>query len=167
MMRKEGLAVFALSYIFWLLVTPVVEIWYMLSGAVVCALIAWMFSAYSFEEISSSILDPRRWIYFVRYILILGWGILLAGISLARIILKPNIEIRPGVVVVPTSLEKRWERTLLANSITLTPGTFFLDMNEEEGLLYVHWISMKSESLERIREMITERYERIIAKVFE
>ena len=40
-------------------------------------------------------------------------------------------------------------------------------MNEEEGLLYVHWISMKSESLERIREMITERYERIIAKVFE
>ncbi len=167
MMRKEGLAVFALSYLFWLLVTPVLETWYLLSGVLVCTSVAWAFSTYSFEEISLSILDPRKWIYFVRYILILGWGILLAGISLAKIILKPNIEIHPGVVVIPTSLEKRWERTLLANSITLTPGTFFLDMDEDEGLLYIHWISMKSERLEKIREMITERYERIIGKVFE
>jgi multicomponent Na+:H+ antiporter subunit E len=49
-------------------------------------------------------------------------------------------EIRPGIVKVPSHQEGDGALTLLANSITLTPGTLTVDVDEESRSLYVHWI---------------------------
>jgi len=150
----------------WFLLIPELSRDYVLSGFVVSGAISWALSKYVFEGITRKILDPRRWLYFVVYLLVLLRGVFMAGLLLIPIIVKRK-EIHPGVVAIPTRLRKRWELTLLANSITLTPGTFFLDLDEEEGMLYVHWISIKSESAEDIRRLITDQYERILSKVFE
>lgn len=50
-------------------------------------------------------------------------------------------KIRPGIVKISPGLTRDESRTLLANSITLTPGTFTLEI-DDEGNLYVHWINV-------------------------
>jgi multicomponent Na+:H+ antiporter subunit E len=163
---KRFLAVLFLSFFVWTLLIPEISPDYLIIGLIASGVIAWALSKYAFEGMDSRVLDPRRWLYMLVYLGVLVEGIFMAGLLLIPIILKRK-EIRPGVVAIPTHLKKGWELTLLANSITLTPGTFFLDMDEEKRMLYVHWISIRSESAEEIRKLITERYERILSKVFE
>ena len=159
-------SIFILAFIVWVVLIPEMSLDYIVSGLLISGAVAWMLSRYALEGMNRKVLDPRRWLYFLVYLWVLIRGIFMAGLLLIPIILKMN-EIRPGVVAIPTRLKRRWELTLLANSITLTPGTFFLDMDEEKGMLYVHWVSIESESADEIRKIITERYERILIKVFE
>jgi multicomponent Na+:H+ antiporter subunit E len=159
--------IFAWTLAVWVLLRPILTVEYLALGVLCAAGIAWFLKGYAFEGAPRAVLDPRRWIYFMIYLAVLVRGILLAGILLVPIILSREINIRPGVVAIPTRLKKRWELTLLANSITLTPGTFFLDMSEEEGVMYVHWISIRSDRVDEMRRMITESYERMLSKVFE
>lgn len=166
-MKKRFIVLFVLSYLAWILLMPLFSIEYLLAGIAVSAIVGRIFGQYSFEGVSRDCLDPRRWIYFLIYLVELVKGVLLAGIMLARTILRKDMSIQPGVVAIPTRLRKRWELTLLANSITLTPGTFFLDMDEDKHVMYIHWISIRSESVDEMKRMISERYERIISKVFE
>jgi multicomponent Na+:H+ antiporter subunit E len=163
---RRFLVVLFLSFVVWVLLIPNISTGYLVIGLIASGIIALALSRYAFEGMDSRVLDPRRWLYMLAYLWVLVKGIFMAGLLLIPIILKKK-EIRPGVVAIPTQLKKGWELTLLANSITLTPGTFFLDMDEEKGMLYVHWISIESESAEEIRKLITERYERILSKVFE
>ncbi|MGA1821049.1 MAG: Na+/H+ antiporter subunit E [Thermoplasmatota archaeon] len=51
--------------------------------------------------------------------------------------------IRPGIVKISPNLKTNLGRTILANSITLTPGTLTVDVDERKGDLYVHWINVK------------------------
>jgi multicomponent Na+:H+ antiporter subunit E len=78
----------------------------------------------------------------------LGSGIRLAGIffaelvkgslRIARDVLSPKPKVRPGIVALPLDAETDLEITLLANLISLTPGTLSLDVSEDRTLLFVH-----------------------------
>jgi multicomponent Na+:H+ antiporter subunit E len=52
-------------------------------------------------------------------------------------------KLRPGIVKLTPGLTTDLGMTLLANSITLTPGTLTVDVDDEDGALYVHWIHVK------------------------
>ena len=68
--------------------------------------------------------------------------LILAGFSVFKLILVPA-KIRPGVVAVPLDIKSDAEITLLANLITLTPGTLTLDVSTDKKVIYVHAIQMK------------------------
>lgn len=61
-----------------------------------------------------------------------------ANLDLARRVLSPRLPIRPAVVEVETALESDLGKLLLANSITLTPGTLSVDVKDHH--IVVHWI---------------------------
>ena len=50
--------------------------------------------------------------------------------------------INPGIVKMPTGLKTDLGITLLADSITLTPGTLSVDIDEKNNDLYIHWINV-------------------------
>ena len=58
--------------------------------------------------------------------------------------------IKPGIVKISPKLKTDAGLTMLANSITLTPGTLSVDVDEETNDLYVHWINVKKEALEKM-----------------
>ena len=58
-------------------------------------------------------------------------------------------KINPGIVRISPDLKTDIGITLLANSITLTPGTLSVDIDEESNDLYIHWINVKEESLKK------------------
>jgi multicomponent Na+:H+ antiporter subunit E len=63
------------------------------------------------------------------------WG---SNLRVAFDILRPRPRVNPAIIAVPLELQKNWSVTLMANLITLTPGTLSLDLSEDGRVLYVH-----------------------------
>jgi multicomponent Na+:H+ antiporter subunit E len=72
--------------------------------------------------------------------------------------------IKPGIVVIKTGLKQDIGKMILANSITLTPGTFTLDILGDT--LLIHWINVQSKETEEATKMIGERFEKYLRVIF-
>lgn len=86
-------------------------------------------------------LSPKRWGLFVCYFF--GpflWALIRANIDVALRIVTGRV--KPGIVKVSSGLKSGLGQTVLADSITLTPGTMTVDIDPENGDLYVHWINV-------------------------
>jgi multicomponent Na+:H+ antiporter subunit E len=71
-----------------------------------------------------------------------GRELLLANVQVIRDILRPKLDIKPGIFALPTDLKSDWEITLLSLLITLTPGTLVMDISDDNKILYIHAINM-------------------------
>ena len=70
------------------------------------------------------------------------WKVLLSGIDMAGLALKPSIDFWPGIVRVEGKLNTLTGTALFSNLLTLTPGTMTIDYDETDDALYVHWIDL-------------------------
>ncbi len=87
-------------------------------------------------------LNPVRWAYFIAYV----FGPFFLAMAKANLDVAYRVitgRIRPGIVKIDPGLRTSFGLTFLANSITLTPGTLSVDVDEERNYLYVHWIRVK------------------------
>jgi multicomponent Na+:H+ antiporter subunit E len=101
-----------------------------------------------FARGSLRMLNPKRWLLFLVYVI--GpflWGLARANVDVAYRVITGRIN--PGIVRISPGLKTDLGITMLANSITLTPGTLSVDIDEESNDLYVHWIRVKEEALEK------------------
>ena len=80
-------------------------------------------------------------------------------------VLHPMMPIKPGIVKIKTNLKTDIAKTFLANSITMTPGTLSVDI--KDGHLYIHWINVRSQDLNKATELIASRFEKILKNIFE
>jgi multicomponent Na+:H+ antiporter subunit E len=67
-------------------------------------------------------------------------------------------------VKVRTKLKSGIGRTILANSITLTPGTMTVEIRDE--FLYIHWIDIKTDDIDTATEAIVSKFERHLEVIF-
>jgi len=94
-------------------------------------------------------LNPKRWFLFLVYVVgPFFWGMTKANIDVAYRVITGRIN--PGIVKISPKLKTDLGITMLANSITLTPGTLSVDIDEKTNDLYVHWINVKKEALEKM-----------------
>lgn len=70
------------------------------------------------------------------------WQLVLANLRVTYYVLAPLDRMRPGIIAVPLDIQSDLEITMLANVITLTPGTLSLDASTDRKTLYVHAISV-------------------------
>lgn len=83
--------------------------------------------------------------YFVKvrqvvgFLLFFLWELVLANLRMAWHVLRPG-HMRPGVIAIPLDARSDAEITMLANLISLTPGTLSLDVSTDRRFLYVHAI---------------------------
>jgi multicomponent Na+:H+ antiporter subunit E len=88
----------------------------------------------------------------------------LSAWTVARTVLRPRMEIRPGIFAFPLTVERDLEITLLANLITLTPGTLSVDVSEDRRTLYVH--ALDCSDPEATKRAIASGFERKIMEAF-
>ncbi|WP_455272280.1 Na+/H+ antiporter subunit E [Rhizobium herbae] len=88
----------------------------------------------------------------------------LSAFKVAIIVLRPNMRLRPGIFAFPLTLTRDFEITLLANLITLTPGTLSVDVSEDRKVLYVHALDCHDPAAER--RAISNGFERRIREAF-
>ncbi|WP_168198376.1 Na+/H+ antiporter subunit E [Crassaminicella thermophila] len=106
------------------------------------------------------LLTPKKIYYLITYFFILIKEIVIANFQVARIVLSPNMEISPQIINFDTKLQSDFYRTILANSITLTPGTLTVLM--EENRLVVHCLKK-----DYIEDVLNSKFEKILLKVEE
>jgi len=93
------------------------------------------------------------------------WELILANLRVAHDVLTPKFYMRPGVIAIPLDARSDAEITLLANLITLTPGTLSLDVSTDRSTLYIHIMYIDGDDLDAARRKIKDGFERRILKV--
>lgn len=91
------------------------------------------------------------------------WKIFESNVVVAYDILTPTHLMKPGVVAIPLAARTDLEITLLANLITMTPGTLSLDISTDRKTLYVH--AMYIEDPEKLRREIKHDLERRVLEI--
>jgi multicomponent Na+:H+ antiporter subunit E len=104
---------------------------------------------------------PRVIVFFFFYL----WQLILSNLRVAYDVVTPTHYMRPGVIAVPLEAETDAEITLLANLITLTPGTLSLDLSADRRVLYVHVMYIDHDDLEAARRAIKDGLERRVLQV--
>ncbi len=125
------------SMVLWLLLTGSLDTQELVAGAVVAVLVTVLFAARFtiFTGFRFSLLAP---VHILGYLLSFLVALVQANFDLARRVLAPSLPIRPELVEVTTSLKSPLGRMMLANTITLTPGTLTVDVIGDR--LLVHWV---------------------------
>ena len=158
------ITLFILSLIFWLLLTFKLTVPNIIVGSV-ASLICSLFFRRIFVTNVYKLLQPKRYFWFVVYLFIFVWECIKANLDVAYRVLHPAMPIRPGIVKVKTTLKSDLAKMLLANSITMTPGTISVDIIDD--WLYIHWIYIRSENPEVYTKIITGAFEKYIKRIIE
>lgn len=111
---------------------------------------------------------PRgmRALPMLKYCLLVVWDIVVANMQVAWIILtKSNARMQPNWVVIPLDVKSPEAITLLAGTITLTPGTVSADLSNEGHSLLVH--ALDAPDPDAVRDEIKNRYERRLLEIFQ
>ena len=159
----KQIACVLLVMVLWLALTWPADSEDVVAGLLFSLLISLLVSAIYPEHLGAA-LNPRRWLWFALYVPYFLYYCLKANFDVAYRVLHPDRPIRPGFVRVRTALESEVAKTLLANSITLTPGTLVVDLVGQD--LYVHWINVQGAGVEERTRTIARKFERILGEVF-
>jgi multicomponent K+:H+ antiporter subunit E len=108
----------------------------------------------------------RRPFGLAAYALLVMWDVIVANFQVARIVLfMPRDKIRSNWVTVPLDLTSPEAISLLAGTITMTPGTLTSDMSACGRALLIH--SLHAPDPDAVRDEIKSRYESRLKRIFE
>ncbi|MGK9050227.1 Na+/H+ antiporter subunit E [Xaviernesmea oryzae] len=88
----------------------------------------------------------------------------LSAWKVAVLVMRPRMDLKPGIFAFPLTVDRDFEITLLANLITLTPGTLSVDVSEDRKTLFVHAIDCSD--IEATKRDIANGFERKIMEAF-
>jgi len=160
---KSSGYVFAVSLLAWLGLTSSLHPQEVLVGVGISLTLAlWLGEQYS--RLGLPPLGLKRLVFLVAYLVVLAFEILRANLDVAYRVIHPAMPIRPGIVVIKTQLTSDIGKLILANSITLTPGTFTLDVVADR--LLIHWINVRTEDTDEASRLIGGRFERYLRVIF-
>lgn len=91
------------------------------------------------------------------------WELVRANMKVAHDVLTRRHHMKPGVVAIPLDLETDAEIVLLANLVTLTPGTLSLDVSDDRRFLYMH--AMYIDDVDAFRASIKQGFERRVMEL--
>ncbi|MDD5831960.1 MAG: Na+/H+ antiporter subunit E [Clostridiales bacterium] len=178
---KAVISTFIIGFIFWILITgqavsilngkASAEI--LAAGALVCLAAACFSARFFIHERAFHLFDPRRLGAFLVYCLIIfPVELIRANVDMAFRALSPKLRIDPGIVKIPVGLSSEYGQAMLADSITLTPGTITMDVAEDteddnKTYFYIHWIDASAEDPQAAGEAIKGGMEKYIRRIWE
>jgi len=74
----------------------------------------------------------------IKLAIMFTYQLIVANFEVLAIVLKPKLDMKPGIFKYDTALKKDWEITLLSILISLTPGTLVMDVSDDNESLYIH-----------------------------
>ncbi len=150
-------------FIFWVLINNNFETSTLLIGAGLSLFLSLVFcrSCNVFGDVK---LTPAALLYTFVYLFIFLIELIKSNLDVARRVVSPSLPIKPGIVEVKTSLKSPMARMILANSITLTPGTLTVDVKGDH--LFIHWIEVKTADQQQATKEIVQKFEKYLTKIY-
>jgi len=159
---KHSVLLFLILMLLWVLLTPrdMQELW---AGLAVSALVV-LFTLGMEPVLGDIRWTPKALVFSLAYLGVFLKELIISNLDVARRVVDPKLPIKPGIVKVKTRLNSKIAKTILANSITLTPGTLTVDV--QDNYLFIHWIEIKHEDLEGATEDIVRKFEKYLEVIF-
>lgn len=147
----------------WFALVSTAQVQESVAGIVIClGLAAFLYAGWL--QLGLPPLSAKRIVFFLIYLVVPFWEIVKANFDVAFRVVHPKMPIRPGIVIIETGLKSDIAKMILANSITLTPGTFTVDVAGDK--LLIHWMNVRAEDLQEASRRIGERFERYLRVIF-
>jgi len=157
---QHYLVVYLSLCLLWLLLAEKID-WAEIVVGALAALVVTIASAPYIGLFAGLRITPAAPWHLIRYLGYFFIALIGANLQMARLVLSPSLPIRPAMVEVKTGLRSPLGRMLLANSITLTPGTLSVDIDGDRIL--VHWVDCPpGTDLEAATQRIADGFERHI-----
>lgn len=163
------ISTFCLCFVFWLLLTWSFTAQEMIAGAVVSLAAALFSSGFFIHDKAFRLLKPASLGALIVYVFTFLRELVKANVDVAKRVFGGCKDINPGIVKVPVELEGDYAQAMLANSITLTPGTITMDIAEQDGKTwyYIHWIDVSETDREKAGELIKGSLEKGIRRIWQ
>ncbi len=146
-------------FIIWVALTMSFSNQELITGFVVSFTIAILYVK-NYEKVHEFRFRP---IIYIRYLIIFIKNLILSNIDVAKRVIDPKLPINPGIVAIKTNLKEDYKKLILANSITLTPGTITMDVQEDT--LFIHWIDVTTTNIQEASQEIAGDFEKILIKL--
>ena len=147
----------------WLLLTLPFSIEELLTGSIASFLIV-ILTARSLPASTSGSITIKTFIFAIPFLFIFILELIKSNLDVAFRVLHPKLPINPGIVKVKTGLTSPLGRIILANAITLTPGT--LTVETDNDTFYIHWINISSTDSEAATKSIVAKFEKYLGVMF-
>ncbi|ESU31218.1 cation:proton antiporter [Bacillus sp. 17376] len=118
---------------------------------------------YIFRRFFTSRFYLLRVVAVLNLIYIFTLELILSNIAVIKAVLRPKLNIKPGIFAFPTELTEDWEITMLSILVTLTPGTLVVDVSSDNKVLYIHAMDMNN--AEEAIQSIKNTFEKAIMEV--
>jgi len=160
---REFAVMFATLLLFWAMLMDSLSSDVLIVGVVASLAIAFMYPAglSFFTEFRAT---PAAFVAGFQYYGLFLKELVKSNFTIARIVITPSLPINPGIVKVRTKLKSRMGRLMLANSITLTPGT--LTVKIEGEWLYIHCVNVESADIEVATAAIAAGFEKYLEVIY-
>lgn len=162
---KDRIILFLILEFFWIMWNNSLDIRIWLYGLIIVIPVVLLFSKQT-RIFEGANLTPSGVFYSLQYVGVFVVALVKSNIDVIFRVLHPRLPVRPGIVRIETRLKSPMARMILANSITLTPGTFVVDIKDQ--IIYVHWIDVCCEGdPQKLTQDISSRFENILMKIYE
>ncbi|MFT5716530.1 MAG: multicomponent K+:H+ antiporter subunit E [Oleiphilaceae bacterium] len=145
-------------------------VWLLLNNTVAPGhLVLAAFLAIAIPLLISGMQDPQPRIHkplvAIRYVLRVVGDIIVANFEVALLVIGSSKKLNPAFVAVPIEIQHELPITILASTVSLTPGTVSAEISEDKQWLYVHVLNLINK--DELIASIKLRYERPLMEIFE
>ncbi len=114
------------------------------------------------EQLGSQAYFLKGW-RILKLFFVFLYEIVLSAVRVARLVMSPSMNVKPALFAYELTVTEDWQITLLANLITLTPGTLSVDVSKDREILYIHVVN--TDDLEAEKQAIRDGFERQILEI--
>lgn len=157
--KRHFVGVFLVSFFTWLVLIGNFNPSELLWGTAVSLIIARFTYRFLLFDFWGWMASPNRWLELLKLLVEFNRQIIVQNVTLAMRVFRPGMSIRPGIVAVPTRLHSEVQLTLLGSLMSLTPDTVTMDIDQERGIIYVHWIDVQTTDPQEARKLISQSLE--------
>ncbi len=143
---------FILLFLVWLGLTNSLALQELIVGAMVAFIVARLFTQNKEFDLKHIIIK------YIKFMPLFFKNLIRSNIEVAKIVLNPKLPINTGIVKLKTTLKSDYDKLLLANAITLTPGTITLELEGDD--LYIHVLDIRSQEREVLQKEIVDGLEK-------
>ena len=143
----------------WLMLNNTISVGHIVLGSILSILIPLHTSRFWPEKVCIG-----KWSTVFKLSMVVGYDIIISNIFVAKLILGKNSDLEPGFLEIPLDIKHPLGISVLASTISLTPGTVSADYNQDTGILIVHALHLEDAAAEI--DTIKTRYEKPLMEIF-
>ncbi|MFO7819530.1 MAG: Na+/H+ antiporter subunit E [Halanaerobacter sp.] len=168
MKRKNNLYIIILLYIVWIIISSNLSPASLFLGLLISLSVNFVISYSSFtKKIAEKFI--KNFFLFLYYGMVIAFQVFVASYKVASFVLNPYHDFKPGIIKTSVDVGEKnqiMKLTILANIITLTPGTVVVSANINNNQLYIHWIHMEGGTEEELKDKMVTDFDKIVRRIF-